>query len=284
MSEKLIDMHVHSNCSDGTLSPTEVVALAAAKGLAAMALTDHDTIDGIAEALEAGNTYGVEIIPGLEFSTNYKGKDVHILGMAIAWQDPSFLRDLTEFKDSRDIRNRKMIARLQEYGIDISYEKMRADNPDAVWTRANFARYLLDHGYVKTLADAFTRYIGDQAPCFVPREKVTPDQAVDLIHRAGGYAVLAHPILYHLPEAELDLLVNTLKGHRLDGIEAIYSTYRWTDESRIRQLARKYSLCITGGSDFHGSNKPDIDLGIGRGNLRIPYTLWTNLQQGITYR
>ena len=160
---------------------------------------------------------------------------------------------------------------------------MSAENPDSVWTRANFARYLLEHGYVKTMPDAFSRYVGDDAPCFVPREKVTPDQAVDLIHRFGGLAVLAHPILYKLSHEALDQLVCTLKEHDLDGIEAIYSTYRGLDESRVKQLARKYKLCITGGSDFHGSNKPDIDLGTGRGNLNIPYELWENLKNHIAY-
>ena len=283
MNDKRIDLHVHSNCSDGRLSPSELVDYAAEKGLAAMALTDHDTIAGIPEAMEAAKSYDLELIPGLEFSTNYNGKDVHILGLDIAWQDPDFIRDLKSFQDSRDIRNRKMIALMQEHGIDITYEKMAAENPDSVWTRANFARYLLEHGYVKTMPDAFSRYVGDEAPCFVLREKVTPDQAVDLIHRFGGLAVLAHPMLYKLSDEALDELVRTLKEHDLDGIEAIYSTYRWMDESRVKCLARKYELCITGGSDFHGSNKPDIDLGIGRGNLKIPYELWTNLKHHIVW-
>lgn len=285
MPERYIDLHTHSTCSDGTLTPTELVAYAAKKQLSAIALTDHDTIAGISEALESATQYNIELIPGLEFSTNHNGKDIHVLGLDIHWQDPQFLRDLKEFQDTRDLRNRKMIARLQEYNIDITWEKMAAENPDAVWTRANFGRYLLNHGYVHSIKDAFSRYIGDDAPCFVPREKVTPGQAVDLIHRAGGYAVLAHPMLYKLPEDDLDALVALLKKeHDLDGIEAIYSTYRWTDESRVRQLARKYELCITGGSDFHGTNKPDIDLGTGRGNLQIPCELLKNLRQHVVYR
>ena len=284
MSYSYIDLHTHSTCSDGTLTPTELVACAAAKNLSALALTDHDTIAGIPEALAAAATYDLELIPGLEFSTNYNGRDIHVLGLNIRWQDPQFLKELRDFQDTRDLRNRKMIARLQEYNVDISWEQMAAENPDSVWTRANFGRYLLNHGYVHTIKDAFSRYIGDDAPCFVPREKVTPGQAADLIHRAGGFAILAHPILYKLSEEALDALVAHLKNdHALDGIEAIYSTYRWTDESRVRQLARKYALCITGGSDFHGSNKPDIGLGTGRGNLRIPYVLWENLQTRTPY-
>lgn len=285
MSDSYIDLHTHSTCSDGTLSPTELVAYAAEKNLTALALTDHDTIAGIPEALAAAATYDLELIPGLEFSTNYNGRDIHVLGLNIRWQDSQFLKELKDFQDTRDLRNRKMIARLQEYHVDITWEQMAAENPDSVWTRANFGRYLQNHGYVHTIKDAFSRYIGDDAPCFVPREKVTPGQAADLIHRAGGFAILAHPILYKLSEDALDALVAHLKNdHALDGIEAIYSTYRWTDESCIRQLARKYALCITGGSDFHGSNKPDIDLGTGRGNLRIPHALWENLQTHTPYR
>ena len=283
MSDKYIDLHVHSSCSDGTLTPTQLVAYAAEKGLAAMALTDHDTISGIAEAMEAAKQFGLELIPGLEFSTNYKGRDVHVLGLDIDWQDPAFVSALTEFRDSRDIRNRKMIARMQEAHIDITYEKMREEFPEAVWTRANFARFLVNHGYVKKMSEAFERYVGDHAPCYVPREKVSPQQAVDLIHQAGGLAVLAHPMLYHLSNDEIDQLVAVLKLQGLDGIEAIYSTYRWLDESCVRQLARKHKLCITGGSDFHGSNKPDIDLGTGRGNLAVPYELWTKLKQHVAY-
>lgn len=279
MSDTFIDLHTHSTCSDGTLTPVQLVEYAARKRLAAVALTDHDTIAGISDALSAAERCNVELIPGLEFSTNYEGRDIHVLGLSVDWQDSQFLQELSRFQDSRDRRNRKMLQKLQDCHVAITWEQMAAENPDAVWTRANFARYLLQHGYVHSMKEAFSRYVGDDAPCFVPREKVTPGQAVDLIHQAGGYAVLAHPMLYKLKEEKLDELVSYLKNrHALDGIEAIYSTYRWTDESRVRQLARRYGLCITGGSDFHGSNKPDIDLGSGRGNLRIPYRLWEDLK------
>lgn len=280
---EIIDMHVHSTCSDGTFTPAELAAYAKEKGLKAMVLSDHDTIDGIDEAMAAGKACGIEIIPGIEFSTTYGGKDIHVLGLGIRWKDPSFITRLKEFQDTRDTRNRKMIERLQKYGVDISYEQMTRAFPDSVWTRANFARYLLDRHYVKSMAEAFTRYVGDEAPCFVPREKVTPFQAVELIHEGGGYAVLAHPILYHMKPDALEELVARLKDAGLDGIEAIYSTYRGLDESHIKVLARKYKLCITGGSDFHGAHKPDIDLATGRGNLKVPYDLWIKLQNHEAY-
>ena len=275
---ELTDLHVHSCFSDGTYTPTELAAYAKEKGLKAFALTDHDTVLGLNEAAAAGKALGIEVIPGIEFSTNYRGKDIHVLGLGIDWKDPLFLDRLNEFRDSRDLRNRKMIRRMADRGVDITYEKMREDFPDSTWTRANFARYLVDHKYVKSAREAFNRYVGDEAPCFVPREKVTPFQAVELIRQNGGLAVLAHPVLYRLSDEELDTLTAGLKACGLNGIEAIYSTYHWYDETHIKKLARKHGLSVTGGSDFHGSNKPGIDLGVGRGNLKIPYDLWPALK------
>ena len=275
--EELIDLHVHSNCSDGTYTPEELVAYALEKGLKAFALTDHDTTAGIARAQRAASGTGLELIPGIELSTEYKGKDIHILGLGIDPENAYFQDQLLRFQNARNLRNEKMIEKLREHGIDITLEQMRACFPDSVWTRAHFARYLFDHGYVKEMWDAFDLYLGDHAPCFIPREKVTPFQAVQLIHEGGGYAVLAHPLLYRLGEEPLNLLVKTLTGCGLDGIEAIYSTNRFSDEADMRQLARRYGLAITGGSVFHGSNKPSIDLGCGKGNLRIPYRLWKTI-------
>ena len=272
-----IDLHVHSNCSDGTFSPAKLVQYAAQKGLKAFALTDHDTTNGIPEALEEGSRLGVEVIPGIELSTNYGGKDIHIVGLGIDIEDYHFQEELKRFQNSRDIRNLKMIAKLQEAGIDISYESMRTAFSDAVWTRAHFARYLLDRKYVRSMPEAFDRYLGDYAPCFVPREKVTPFQAIRLIHQGKGAAILAHPLLYHLSNANLEKLVTELKHAGLDGLEAVYSTNKWVDETNMTHLAKRHHLKISGGSDFHGSNKPDIDLGTGKGNLKIPYELLEKL-------
>lgn len=273
----LIDMHVHSNCSDGTYTPTELVEYAAEKGLRAFALTDHDTTEGIREAQEAAKSRGVEVIPGIEFSTNYHNRDIHILGLGINPDDVHFQEWLTQFQDSRDSRNEKMIGKMQEAGIDITLDEMKRRYPDAVWTRAHFARYLRDEGYVKSNQEAFDRYLGDRARCFVPREKVTPFQAVQLIHAGGGKAVLAHPLLYHMGSAALETLVTELKKQGLDGLEAIYSQNRWTDEMHMIQLAKRYGLKITGGTDFHGSNKPGLDLAVGYGKMKIPYELWEQL-------
>ena len=267
----MIDLHVHSNHSDGTLSPAQLVSYAVEKGLTAFALTDHDTVSGIDEALLAAASLPVTVLPGIEFSTCYEEKDIHVLGLLIDYKTPVFLSALADFIASRERRNEKMCAKLREYtGVDLTYEKLQAAFPGAVITRAHYARYLLEQGIVKSMPEAFDRYIGDRAPCFIPREKVTPMQAVSLIMECGGVAVLAHPPLYRMSDARLDALVARLTNCGLDGIEAIYSTYTAGEEAYMRFLAKKYSLIITGGSDFHGSNKPDIDLGCGKGKLQIP--------------
>lgn len=276
--KRLIDLHVHSSCSDGTLTPSELVSCAVQKGLAAFALTDHDTTAGLSEAAGAARAAGIELIPGIELSTEYGGRDIHILGLGIDRENAAFQAHLAAFRASRDLRNEKMIQKLSAEGIRISQEDMQNVYPDCVWTRAHFAAYLLEHGYVHDRREAFDRYLGDHARCFVPREKVTPLQAIELIHRGGGCAVLAHPLLYHMSQSRLDELAALLAEHGLDGLEAVYSANTPSDEAAMRALASKYGLCITGGSDFHGANKPGIELGSGRGNLAIPYTLWELLR------
>lgn len=274
----MIDLHVHSNKSDGTCSPTELVRYAVEKGLTAFALTDHDTVEGLDEAMQAAEGQPVTVIPGIEFSTAYEEKDIHVLGLYIDYKSPAFCSALDDFIASREQRNERMCRRIQEYaGIDITYEKLRAAFPGAVMTRAHYARYLLDHGYVKSMPEAFDRYIGDHAPCYIPREKVTPVQAVKLVLAAGGIPVLAHPPLYRMSDARLNRLVAELAENGLAGIETIYSTYTAGEEVHMRSLASQYGLLITGGSDFHGSNKPDIDLGVGKGKLQVPDELLDSL-------
>lgn len=278
MITKKIDLHVHSDCSDGTFRPSELVDYALQKNLAAFALTDHDTTAGLEEAFQAAEGTSLEVIAGIEFSTEYHGRDIHIVGLDIDYQHPGFISQLQCFRDSRNIRNEKMIQRLHDGGIDISVAQMQEAFGDAVWTRAHFARYLLEHGYVKEMSEAFERYIGEHCPYFVPREKVTPAQAVNLIFRTGGIPVLAHPMLYHLDADDMDELLISLKKSGLMGIETLYSTHSASEERLVRQLAKTHGLLISGGSDFHGSNKPHIDLGCGRGNLNIPYEILKNLR------
>lgn len=284
MNNKTIDLHVHSTRSDGTYSPTELVDYAIKKGLAAFALTDHDSIDGLAEAiayadkLRETNPNVPEVIPGIEFSTEYAKRDIHIVGLYINYTAPEFQKPLKDFVDSRTQRNIKMCNMLKEgTGMDISYEKLLATFPNSVITRAHYAKYMLNHGYIKSMNEAFERYIGDNCPYFIPREKVTPAQAVELILKVGGIPVLAHPLLYGMSKTRLDKLVSELKEAGLLALEAIYCTYTTGEEREMRALATKYDLAISGGSDFHGSNKPKLDLGTGYGSLYVPYEVLTKL-------
>lgn len=284
----MVDLHVHSTRSDGTFTPARLVEYAIEKRLSAFALTDHDTVDGLEEAIShaaelrlrsSGNPPVPEVIPGIELSSEYQGKDIHVVGLYIDWHNAGFQEYLRGFVASRDIRNEKMCALLQEVGMDISYEKLREAFPDSVITRAHYARYMLAHGYIGSMAEAFEHYVGDHCPCYVPREKVTPAQAVALIREADGIPVLAHPILYHMSDARLDNLVSELKDAGLMGIEALYSTYHSCDERQICGLAKKYDLLLSGGSDFHGDNKPGLDLGTGYGRLIVPDEILENIRK-----
>lgn len=288
-----VDLRVHSTKSDGTFTPTELVDYAREKNLRAFALTDHDTIDGLQEAIEyaedlkkreavtgTGSPYPVpEVVPGIEFSTEYQGKDIHIVGLYIKYDSPEFQEQLQNFIDSRTLRNRKMCALLQEAGFDITYEKLLEAFPDAVITRAHYAQYLYQHGYISSPKEAFDRYIGDRCPYFVPREKVTPSQAVKLILAADGIPILAHPVLYRMSDDRLEKLVAKLKQDGLMGIEALYSTYTAGEERQMCYLAQKYHLLISGGSDFHGSNKQGLDLGCGYGKLFIPNVVLNDMKR-----
>ncbi len=283
----MVDLHVHSNRSDGTYSPAQLVDYAMEKGLTAFALTDHDTVDGLDEAMEYADGLKTakgpsckvpEVIPGIELSTEYDGRDIHIVGLNIDYRKDGFADYLRTFIESRDTRNQKMCALLSKAGIDISCEKLLEEFPGSVITRAHYARYMLNHGYINSISEAFDKYIGDTCPYFVPREKISPAQAVSLILSADGIPVLAHPILYHMSDIGLDKLTAELKSAGLAGIEAIYSTYNSADERKIRRLAQKHGLRISGGSDFHGANKPGLDLAVGYGRLYVPDSVWAELK------
>lgn len=273
---RAVDLHTHTSRSDGSFTPTELVNYATQKGLAAVAITDHDTTDGLDEAVSYAASLTkeglpcTEVIPGIEFSTKYEQKDVHVVGLYLSYDSPSFQDRLNAFVNSRINRNHKMCQNLQNAGIDITFDKLQAENPGAVITRAHYATYLVEHGYVKSRQDAFSQYLGDHTKYFVPREKVTPVQAVELIIQAGGVPILAHPTLYHMGNEHLCALVASLKEAGLMGIEAFYSTYTPQDERDMRKIADKYDLLLSGGSDFHGANKPGLDLGTGYGRLFVP--------------
>lgn len=267
---KYIDLHVHSTASDGSYTPAEIIACAEEKELSAIALTDHDTIKGLYEASEAAKGRPLELVAGIELSADYNGTDIHILGLYLDYKKEAFQKELSACQDAREHRNEKIIMALQKVGFDITLEKIEKSFHEAVITRAHFARYLLEKGYIRTYEEAFEKYLGVGCPCYVPKKKIIPEKAIELIHMAGGIAVLAHPLLYHMDSTEVEKLVSYLKTEGLEGLEAIYSMNSEQDTEQMIRLAKKYDLLITGGSDFHGTVKPHIDMGYGRGNLRVP--------------
>lgn len=280
---KHIDLHVHSTASDGTFTPSELVKLAVKKQLSAFALTDHDTIDGLSEAMATAfdmkqQNIDIMVIPGIELSAKYYEKEIHILGLFIDYKNVSFQKELHDILNERNQRNLKMIDRLAKDGIDISIEKIRDAYGSAVITRAHLANFLAKHHYVKTTQDAFLYYLNPSGPYYVQRTYLTPEHAISQILQYGGIPILAHPLLYHFSLEDLDILVKYLKNLGLVGLESIYSKNKGYDEQNMKKLAKKYDLLITGGSDFHGLNKPQLDLGTGYGNLKVPHELLDNLQ------
>lgn len=279
---KYIDLHVHSTVSDGTLTPTELVDRALEMGLSAFALTDHDTIRGVAEAKgradwHKSQGHNIEVYSGVEISAAYKERDIHILGLLVNENDEILDRILNNFLENRNRRNERMLEKFAEYGIELTMEDLTEDAPSAVITRAHFATALIKKGLVSSVQEAFEKYVGDNGPCYIPREYMSPEQAISSIKKAGGVPILAHPLLYNLPHDELYALVDRLKKAGLKGIEVYYSNNRGQDEVNVKALANHFGLVATGGSDFHGSVKPHIELGIGRGNLKIPYSVLENV-------
>lgn len=280
----MIDLHVHSNCSDGTLSPEEVVALAFKTGLTALALTDHDTVSGVAAAKKAAlhspSGQPLIVISGTEISAAYKERDIHILGLFIDETNQTLVTGLSAAVTARENRNELMAERFRGLGIPVTIDQLNEDNPDTVITRAHFAKFLTDHHYVKSREEAFTRYLGYDAPCFVPREYMQPEHAISLILAAGGIPVLAHPLLYHLDHAALHVLLRRLTDAGLKGIEVYYPAFSTDEQNLLSGIANHYGLLKTGGTDFHGTNKPNLFLGTGRNhNLNIPDSVLDPLYQ-----
>ena len=278
---KKADLHVHSTFSDGTLTPTEIVKLAQKIELDAFALTDHDTVDGVPEAVFAGNKYGIEVIPGIEISTSYKGKEIHIVGLFIDYENVEFKEALGSEIQRRQKRNITLIEKFNEAGFPVTLKELENLFPESVITRAHFASYMVKRGYVRTNKEAFDKYLGDGCPLYVPREKKDVREAISLIRSAGGAPVLAHPLLYHLTTGELKKLCKELKEAGLIGIESMYSTYKGFDEINVRKIAHEFDLLESGGSDFHGANKPHISLGSGMGNLMINYDYLSRLKESV---
>jgi predicted metal-dependent phosphoesterase TrpH len=279
---KRLDLHLHTTFSDGSLPPADVVKLAHNANVSALAITDHDTVDGIPEALTAGKDVGIEIIPGIEISSRWHGAEVHILGYFIDWKDSSLQERLARYRASRHARNPRIVEKLNELGIAITYAEVSALAGPASIGRPHIARVLMNKRYVTSAKEAFDRYLAEGAAAYVPRDLPDPAEAISLIRAAGGVPVLAHPSWLDRSEGIVPLC-KELKSAGLAGIEVHYSTHRPEQTSHYRNIAKQLDLLVTGGSDFHGVTKPDIEVGLGRGQLKVPETLLEPLRRAAEF-
>ena len=273
-----IDLHVHSTASDGSLSPAELVRYACEKGLSAFALTDHDTVSGIPGAVLEARSYPVAVIPGVEISCALGNKIIHLLGYNIEYENPGFrgaLRILTHYRDERNI---KICAQLRSYGVPIDYETFKNSLGCRMVTRNHFAEYLIRNGFAASREEAFEKYLAKGKPCYIPMRMLPAREAVRLILRARGIPVVAHPIQYRLSDNGYMQLFTLLRDFGVRGIEAIYPDNTYQEEQKFRSMAKELHMFVTGGTDYHGAMKPDIDLGTGRGNMMIPQSLLNEIR------
>jgi len=271
------DMHTHTQASDGMNTPTENVQLAAAAGLSALAITDHDTVAGVAEALAAGEQYGVTIIPGVEISTMEEDKDIHILGYYMNIEDPVFLERLAGLRQIRDTRNEMILAKLRELGVEITMEDVlkqlgRELMPDESIGRPHMADTLVAKGYAEDMRDAFNKYLAQDAAAYVSPPRIRPHEAAQWIIEAGGVPVMAHPGIY----GDDDLVARILDQSELAGLEVCHSDHSPADEQRYLQFASQRGLIITGGSDYHGARQGKVFHGP-IGGKRVPISVLTQL-------
>ncbi|MFN3648405.1 MAG: PHP domain-containing protein [Armatimonadota bacterium] len=258
----MMDLHAHTTASDGTLSPTELVLLARDVGLTALAVTDHDTVEGVAEAIAAAEKTGLELVPGIEISVDYPHGELHLLGYYVDPQNEAFLSRVTYLQENRANRNQVMVRRMQELGIDVTWDDVLAEAGEGQVGRPHMARALVRKGYATSLPDAFERLVGDGKPLHVPKVRLDPREAIELVHQGGGAAVVAHPkYLGFDTEESLAAEIARLKECGLDGLECYYSQHSEEETERFLRVARELSLVVTGGSDFHGTTKDSVRLG-----------------------
>ena len=267
---KYIDLHTHSTASDGTDSPGELITKASRLGLAAIALTDHDTVDGLDEAAGTAADERIELIRGCELSTATEMGNLHIVGLWLpANCDPlkKFLKNLSQ---NRRLRNEQMIAKMRNAGVSITLEELRERARGSIG-RPHMAEVLVEKGYAIDRDDAFATWLGVNGRAYVPKPAPSPREAIRQINNLGGSAVLAHPLLRPLPPQWLETLVKNMARDGLFGLEAWHSALSPEATKTVIELANKFNLALSGGSDYHGANKPDIDLATGKGNLAIDY-------------
>lgn len=274
-----IDLHLHTRFSDGSLTPAEVVNLAHQAGVTALAITDHDIVDGIPHAMEAAAPRDIEVIPGVEISSLFNERELHVLGYFFDWQDSTFRDHLAQQRHSRQVRNPQTIKRLNALGLELSEEDVNAKAGSDSIGRPHIAQVLVDKGYVHDTREAFDRYLKEGAPAYVPRTLSNTPDVITWIRDAGGVPVLAHPTWTRCQGEPLYRLCACLKEAGLLGLEVFYSSHNRQQTSRYLELAKRLDLLVTGGSDFHGAANPAVQVGRGKGNLKVPAALLDPLRR-----
>ena len=268
----MIDLHIHSTCSDGTFTPKEITDKVIEKNLYGFSLTDHDTVDGISEILSMNLPEHLKFIPGIEISCDALHREIHILGYGIDCKNQQLNKTLNDLRKKRMQRNLDMIELFQKDGYPVTLEKLQHGDPDTVITRAHFSRVLVEEGICTSRDQAFSKYLGEKCKYYIPKPFFDPKDCLKLILDAGGIPILAHPFLYKFSNKDTKHLIRDLKEYGLAGIEVYHSSHHQGQVAKLREWQKEYDLLATGGSDFHGTNKPDIDIGIGtgRGPLYVP--------------
>jgi len=274
-----IDLHTHSTCSDGTLTPTELVQAAKAAGLQALALTDHDTVQGLPELMEAGQAFDLEVIAGVELTVRSDLGSMDILGFWVPTGQSGLTQALEYLNRQRLERNQEIASRLQGLGLDVTYEEIAAKAGEGTIGRPHIAQVLQDKGYVKTVQEAFDKFLATGGKAYMPKIVLSPEKAIALLKAEGATVCLAHPKIYRrLDAASLEGFLTRMKPLGLEGIEARYSEHTPEETRAYENLAKRLGLVTCGGSDFHGAIKPDIRLGKGRGDLFVPYSVLEGLK------
>lgn len=274
-----VDLHVHSNASDGTFSPSQVVELAKNAGLDAFALTDHDTTAGVPEALEKGRDLNIEVIPGIEVSSSFDGTEIHILGLFVNSDDPVLAAMLEKMRISRDRRNEKMLENLAADWISFTKEELCGDNPDTIITRAHIAHALVAKGICSGMDQAFKKYLQYGGRYCPQKEHLSPEEVVKTLISNGAFVALAHPFQYKFGDKKTEELIAHMADLGMKGLEVYHSSNNKLESMKLQEMAVRHHLLPTGGSDFHGGNKPDISIGTGRGGLRVSSLLLEDIKR-----
>lgn len=277
---KTCDLHTHSNFSDGACSPKELLILAKEAGLSAIALTDHNTIDGVEDFLKASENFDIEAIAGVEISTDYNGIELHILALCIDKKYFDVVNDFLKIPIIRKEESNKLLAeKLVKKGYEIDYEKLKANNKGSL-NRVHFARELIEKGYIDSVKEGFDTILSENYGLYVPPKRYTVQEVIQFISSINAVSVLAHPLL-NLSKQELIDFLEKAKNYGLMAIETRYSKYNKEEQEFSIQMASEFELLESGGSDFHGENKPDIKIGIGEGNLIVPYEFIKMIKEGV---